>query len=53
MASIGRVERPVKRQYDTSRRRAAAQATRQAILDAATRLFAERGYAATTMAQLA
>ncbi|MFD9466985.1 helix-turn-helix domain-containing protein, partial [Streptomyces sp. NPDC060027] len=43
----------VKRQYDTSRRRAAAQATRQAILDAATRLFAERGYAATTMAQLA
>ncbi|GGX82301.1 TetR family transcriptional regulator [Streptomyces fructofermentans] len=53
MASIDRVERQVKRQYDTSRRRAAAQATRQAILDAARRLFIERGYAATTMAELA
>ncbi|MFD4688976.1 TetR/AcrR family transcriptional regulator [Streptomyces sp. NPDC058463] len=51
--SIGLVDGQVKRQYDTSRRRAAAQATRQAILDAATQLFAERGYAATTMAQVA
>ncbi|MEU3459596.1 helix-turn-helix domain-containing protein [Streptomyces sp. NPDC006733] len=47
------MDRQVKRQYDISRRRAAAQGTRQAILDAATRLFVERGYAATTMAQLA
>ncbi len=51
--SIDRVDRQVKRQYDTSRRRAAAQETRRAILDTATRLFVERGYAATTMAQLA
>jgi len=51
--SIDRVERQVKRQYDASRRRAAAQATLRAIQDAATRLFVERGYAATTMAQLA
>ncbi|MGW1991890.1 TetR/AcrR family transcriptional regulator [Embleya sp. NPDC001921] len=42
-----------KRQYDTSRRRAAARETRRAILDAATRLFVQHGYAATTMAQLA
>ncbi|WP_020552808.1 TetR/AcrR family transcriptional regulator [Embleya scabrispora] len=47
------MDRQVKRQYDTSRRRAAAQETRRAILDTATRLFVERGYAATTMAQLA
>ncbi|MFD9541134.1 TetR/AcrR family transcriptional regulator [Streptomyces sp. NPDC060022] len=51
--SIDLVDGQVKRQYDTSRRQAAAQATRQAILDAATQLFAERGYAATTMAQVA
>ncbi|MFI6982856.1 TetR/AcrR family transcriptional regulator [Embleya sp. NPDC050154] len=47
------MDREHKRQYDTSRRRAAAQETRRAILDAATRLFVEHGYAATTMAQLA
>lgn len=53
MTSIDPVDEQVKRQYDTSRRRAAAQATRQSILDAATQLFAEHGYAATTMAQIA
>ncbi|RPK86150.1 HTH-type transcriptional regulator AcrR [Streptomyces sp. ADI97-07] len=51
--SINRMGEQVRRQYDTTSRRAAAQATRQSILDAATHLFAERGYAGTTMAQLA
>ncbi|HEY5016985.1 MAG TPA: TetR family transcriptional regulator [Streptosporangiaceae bacterium] len=44
---------PVKRRYDTSRRRQAAAQTRQAILDAALRLFASQGYAATPMAAIA
>jgi AcrR family transcriptional regulator len=42
-----------KRAYDSSRRRAQAAATRRGILAAAQRLFAEQGYAATTMAQVA
>jgi AcrR family transcriptional regulator len=45
--------RPVKRRYDSSRRRAQAAATRSDILDAAQRLFEERGYAATTMEAVA
>ncbi|HUZ01175.1 MAG TPA: TetR family transcriptional regulator [Thermomicrobiaceae bacterium] len=45
---------PVKRRpYNSSRRRAAAAETRRAIVDAAARLFAERGYGATTMAAVA
>lgn len=44
---------PVKRRYDSSRRRAQAAATRADILDAAQRLFEERGYAATTMEAIA
>ena len=40
---------PVKRRYDTTRRRAQAEATRRDILGAAQRLFEARGYAATTM----
>ncbi len=45
---------PVKtRRYHSPRRRAAAQRTRRAILDAAARLFVERGYPATTMAAIA
>jgi AcrR family transcriptional regulator len=42
-----------KRAYDSTRRREQAAASRRAILAAAQRLFTERGYAATTMAQVA
>jgi AcrR family transcriptional regulator len=42
-----------KRAYDSRSRREAAQATRQSILDAARRLFLEKGYAATTMPEIA
>lgn len=42
-----------KRRYDSPRRREQAQTTRRAILQAAERLFAKQGYAATTMAQVA
>lgn len=46
--------KPVKsRPYHAPRRREAAERTRRAILDAATRLFAERGYSAVTMATIA
>jgi AcrR family transcriptional regulator len=41
------------RPYNSPRRRAQAAATRRAILDAAERLFEERGYAATTIAAIA
>ena len=53
------MQRPVKRRqstgrpYDTTRRRAAAHATRRAIAAAARDLFLERGYGATTMAAIA
>src|SRR4051812_31252131 len=43
----------VKRRYDSPRRQEQAAATRSAILDAASRLFEEQGYLATTMAQVA
>jgi AcrR family transcriptional regulator len=42
-----------KRSYDSPRRREQAEATRRAILDAAARLFAEQGYAATSVGQVA
>ena len=42
-----------KRRYDSSRRRAQAEATRVDILDAAQRLFESRGYATTTMEAIA
>lgn len=42
-----------RRRYNAPRRREAAQATRRAIVAAATHLFVERGYAATTMAAIA
>jgi AcrR family transcriptional regulator len=46
--------KPVKpRPYHAPRRRESAARTRRAILDAATRLFAERGYSAVTMATIA
>lgn len=43
----------VRRRYHAPRRQKAAQATRRAIAAAATQLFVERGYAATTMAAIA
>ena len=42
-----------KRRYDSSRRRAQAEATRGDILDAARRRFEEHGYAATSMDAIA
>ena len=47
------VEPPVKRRYDTSKRREAAARTRQAILEAALQLFADQGYVATPMTAIA
>lgn len=41
------------RRYDSPRRREQAAATRRDILEAAQRLFEDRGYAATTMAAIA
>ncbi len=41
------------RKYESPRRLEQANATRAAIIDAAARLFAERGYGATTMAAIA
>lgn len=49
-SSNGRAHR---RAYESPGRRAAAVRTRGAILDAARRLFAERGYTATTVAAIA
>ena len=45
--------KPSSRRYNAARRQAAALHTRRAILDAATRLFLERGYVATTVADIA
>jgi AcrR family transcriptional regulator len=46
--------RPVKRRaYDSSSRKKTAAATRNAIIESATRLFIEKGYAATTMPAIA
>lgn len=44
---------PVKRRYRSSLRAAQATATRRAILDAAARLFIERGYVTTSMEAIA
>lgn len=41
------------RRYDSPRRRAQAEATRQAILEAAQRLFERQGYSATSMPAIA
>src|SRR3954466_4506156 len=43
----------VKRRYDSTRRRAQAEATRREILEAAERLFSQQGYAGTTIAAIA
>jgi AcrR family transcriptional regulator len=53
IGSIGSVSDPVKRKYDAPARAAAAAATRARIRAAAMRLFVERGYAATTMSEVA
>jgi AcrR family transcriptional regulator len=42
-----------KRKYDASRRRAAAEQTRAAVLRAARELFTSRGYAGTSVAEIA
>lgn len=42
-----------KRKYDSTGRSETAKATRQAIIDSARRLFTEKGYAATTMPEIA
>jgi AcrR family transcriptional regulator len=42
-----------KRAYDASSRRKSAEGTRQSIIDAARRLFLDKGYAATTMPAIA
>ena len=42
-----------KRKYDASRRRAAAELTRAAVLRAARELFTSRGYAGTSIAEIA
>jgi AcrR family transcriptional regulator len=47
------MSRPVKRQYDSSRRQAQARQTRREILRAAHDLFVEQGYARTTIADIA
>ena len=44
---------PVKRTYDSSRRRAQARETRRAVVQAAHDLFVEQGYGRTTIAQIA
>lgn len=44
---------PVKRSYDSSRRREQARQTRRAILQAAHDLFVEQGYGRTTIADIA
>jgi AcrR family transcriptional regulator len=44
---------PVKRRYNATRRRQAAERTRATILDAARQLFIERGYAATPVTAIA
>src|SRR5450759_1803804 len=47
----GRAE--VKRRYESSLRGAQAQSTREAVIAAAGRLFAEQGYAATSIEEIA
>jgi AcrR family transcriptional regulator len=47
------MDRPVKRRYDGSRRRAAAEATRERICAAAEKLFLRDGYARTSIRAVA
>ncbi len=56
---MGKVKKPVararrgKRAYDSTRRQQQAEATRREIVEAASRLFTEHGYAGTTIAAIA
>ena len=43
------MSQPVKKPYNSALRAAQARATRRTIVDAAARLFTERGYGATTV----
>ena len=43
----------VKRRYDATRRRAQARQNQRRMIDSAARLFAERGYAATPLTDIA
>ncbi len=47
------MKKRVKRRYDSTTRRAAAEQTRLSIIESARRLFLEKGYAATTMPAIA
>jgi AcrR family transcriptional regulator len=47
------MSQPVKKPYNSALRAAQARATRRAIVDAAARLFTERGYGATTIDAIA
>ena len=53
IAKVGPVPGPVKRSYDASGRRAAAERTRLGILAAARDLFEEGGYAGTSVQEVA
>lgn len=51
--SLTNKDGPVKRPYTSARREAQSRATRRAIVEAAARLFAERGYVATSFDAIA
>jgi AcrR family transcriptional regulator len=53
IAIMSLVQPPVNRRYDARKRRESAARTREAILNAALRLFAEHGYTATPMTAIA
>lgn len=53
IVKVGPVSGPVKRSYDASRRRAAAEQTRLGILAAARELFEAGGYAGTSVQEVA
>ena len=44
---------PVKRRYDATRRQEQARENQRRIIDAATTLFADRGYAGTPLTEIA